>query len=438
MILLRLARRRMRQLMRAQRNYLWCIIDGLFIQLGMNLSHPSLVLSVLVRALGGSNTLVGLLSTVRFSGWLLPQFLFSGWVQSLPRKIPMATMISAARAVIYGLLAVSVLFLGDSRPALMLLLLFILFGLSRVIIGVSALARTEVFGKIIPAGRRASFFATRNFWGGLFVFLGGFLVQFLLDPGRGLRFPRNFALLLFLSTGAFALALLAFSRVREEPDDDRPHYSVAEQFSRVPHLLRGDPILRRYLVIRLLLNMTAVVLPFYPVFALDVLHAPEAMVGFYLSTMTISAVVSNPLWRRVDRRRSTRSLLQTASLLTALVPLLAAGLPWAMRQLDFTVERYGLLPAYLFGAVFVLAGFSNGARGASLPAFVLEIAPDEERASYVGLVNTFLGFVNFLPIGAGAIIDQVGFEPVFLVATVLLFFGYLATLRLPAVQSATS
>jgi len=40
-----------------------------------------------------------------------------------------------------------------------------------------------------------------------------------------------------------------------------------------------------------------------------------------------------------------------------------------------------------------------------------------------------LGFVSLLPILSGAVIDRVGFEPVFFAATLLLSLGYLATLR---------
>ena len=99
-----------------------------------------------------------------------------------------------------------------------------------------------------------------------------------------------------------------------------------------------------------------------------------------------------------------------------------------MRLFGFTVERHGLLPAYLFTSVFLLAGSSNSGRTIGLMALLLEIAPDQERASYVGLVNTVLGFVSFLPIAAGVIIDRAGFEPIFFTTTLLLLLGYLVTL----------
>jgi hypothetical protein len=47
----------------------------------MNLTDPSLVLSVFVRMLGGSNMLIGLLPTIRFGGWFLPQFMAASWIQ---------------------------------------------------------------------------------------------------------------------------------------------------------------------------------------------------------------------------------------------------------------------------------------------------------------------------------------------------------------------
>lgn len=49
----------------------------------MSLTHPSMVLSVFIRTLGGSNALVGLLPAIRFGGWFLPQFLVASWVQPI-------------------------------------------------------------------------------------------------------------------------------------------------------------------------------------------------------------------------------------------------------------------------------------------------------------------------------------------------------------------
>jgi hypothetical protein len=55
--------------------------------------------------------------------------------------------------------------------------------------------------------------------------------------------------------------------------------------------------------------------------------------------------------------------------------------------------------------VFMIAGGSQSGRGVSFPVVLLDIAPAEERPSYVGLVNTVLGAVNCLPMLSGSAID---------------------------------
>jgi MFS family permease len=413
----------------SQRSYFLGILNGVSTRVGMSLTHPSMVLSVFIRTLGGSNALVGLLPAIRFGGWFLPQFLVASWIQPKPRKVPTVVALETVRVLIYGALVALTCALGLSYPRLLLVLFFVLFTLSRLAAGTGALARMDAIGKIVPPARRASFFAARGLWGGAIVFGAGFLVRDLLDPTPGLTFPVNFALLFGLSGLSFLVAVLSFSRVKETPgpEGQAPH-SLKAQLARAPVLLKQDPEFKRYLVARILLNTMRIAEPFYTVFALDILGAPVSMVGFYLSAMTLANILSNPLWQRAERTRGTYFMVKAASLLTVLAPLLAATLPWLMRAAGFTVERYGLLPAYLFTGVFLLAGSANSGRGIGLMALLLDIAPDQERASYVGLVNTALGFVSFLPILAGAIIDRVGFEPIFFATTFLLLLGYLVTL----------
>jgi len=213
-----------------RRNYSLSILNGIFTRLGMNLTHPSLVLSVFVRALGGSNALIGLLSTIRFAGWYLPQFLAASWIQPRPRKAPVAVALEIIRVLIYVVMGVLTYTLSLSHPRLLLLIFFVLFTFSRLITGSGALARLDAIGKVVSPLRRASFFATRNFWGGALVFGAGFLVRYLLDPTRGLSFPLNFTLLFALSSCSFVAATLTFSQIKETPDGaDQPHHSLKDQ-----------------------------------------------------------------------------------------------------------------------------------------------------------------------------------------------------------------
>jgi MFS family permease len=59
--------------------------------------------------------------------------------------------------------------------------------------------------------------------------------------------------------------------------------------------------------------------------------------------------------------------------------------------------------------------------------YVLDIAPDSERSAYVGLVNTFLGVVSFIPVLGGSLVDRFGFELLFLVAFLISLVGVLTS-----------
>jgi len=413
-----------------KRNFRLGVLNGTWVFLGMNASHPSLVLSIFVRALGGSNALVGALSTIRFGGWYLPQFLAAGYVQPRQRKVPVTVATESVRTLLYGVLAALTLAWGLSRPTLLLVTLLVLFSISRLLAGIGALARTDAIGKIIAPRRRVAFFAMRSFWGGLAAFGIGFLVRFILGDGRPWSFPSGFVILFGLSTVCFAIATLVFSRLREKPGPrGLPTISLGAQLRRAPGLLRADPFFRRYILLRALLSMSQLAAPFYPVLALDVLDAPASMVGIYMSALTISSVVSNLLWQRISRHRSNVFVVKVAALLTVLEPVSAIVLLVLLPLLTAATQSPPIYAAYAFSLVFLVSGTSASGRGIGLMASLLDLAPDEERASYVGLVNTLLGMVSLLTIAAGALIDRLGYAPVLAGTALLLVGGFVAALQ---------
>ena len=411
------------------RNYTLAVLNQVFIRLGMSFTHPSMVLAVLVRQMGGSNTLVGLLPALRFGGWFLPQFLVGGAIQHLPRKLPFYVVMDSVRVVIYTFLGLLLFIMGASDPSLFLAIFFVLFTISRLTTGSSAVVRLDLIGKVIPATRRASFMAARGLYGGLAGFAAGFVVGYILDTQDFLGFPRHFALLFLIAAASFAASVLVFSRVYEPPmPGNPPRISVRQQLSRVPTLLQQDPNYRRYVVVRLLLNMVRIADPFYVIYALEVLHAPVAMVGTYLSTLTLASILSNPLWNRVSQRRGIKTTLLTSSFLTDLTPLLAVGMPFLPRSLGLGNNHPW--SAYIFGLVFAAAGLSQSGRGISLMTILLNISPPEERPSYIGFVNTLLGIESFLPVFAGGVVDTIGFVPVFLAAAGFVLLGSSMALKL--------
>ena len=67
-------------------NTRWGYLNRTFAEIGKALADPTIVFSLFVRQLGASNTLVGLLSTIRYGGWFFPQLFVADRIQHRARR----------------------------------------------------------------------------------------------------------------------------------------------------------------------------------------------------------------------------------------------------------------------------------------------------------------------------------------------------------------
>jgi MFS family permease len=67
--------------------------------------------------------------------------------------------------------------------------------------------------------------------------------------------------------------------------------------------------------------------------------------------------------------------------------------------------------------------------------YLLEVVPESERPSYMGLANTMLGLVTFLPVLGGLLVAWLGYNGTFIIALIFALLGVLASLRLSEVRS---
>jgi hypothetical protein len=99
-----------------RRNYRLGVINGVLFALGDSLSSAGLVLALLVRQLGGSLALVGLLPALQIGGFLLPQMLVGGRLQAMPYKLPLYRRAAFARMSAFGAMLLAI-FAAGSLPS---------------------------------------------------------------------------------------------------------------------------------------------------------------------------------------------------------------------------------------------------------------------------------------------------------------------------------
>lgn len=413
-----------------RRNYQLGLINGILFSVGEALSSPSLVLALLIRQLGGSLTLVGLLPALQSGGYLLPQLLVGGHIQAMPLKLSIYWRAAVVRTAMY-IAMLAAIFAAGSVPAwASLWLIIVCFSVFNFAGGTSTLAFQDIVAKVIPLRRRGSFFGTRQLFGGLLTFLiVGPLVRWLLGPGSPLAFPYNYGMLCLLGLFGIAGGMLAFALVAEPPSAQvGARTSLAEALRRAPTLLRGNDDYRWFIISRILTRFALIAEPFYIIYATEALGLPAGVAGIFLAVRAITGALSNLLWSRISERSGSVRLVLLSGVLVALPPLLALVGPPLVGWLGL-----GSLGVQLvLGLVFLAGGAAADASNLAGSTYLLEIVPADERPSYLGLANTLLGLATFVPVLGGALVPLIGYLGTFVIGLIFALLALLAARRLSA------
>jgi hypothetical protein len=317
----------------------------------------------------GSDTLVGFVSGLIQMGWLLPQLIVGRMVQHMSHKKPVYAVSGAVRFASWASIALVILLLSRDHPALAFWLFALLLFVGSVAGGVGGVPFLDIVGKTIGNDRRGDLFARRQFFGGL------------LGLGAALK-DKTFGKLYL--------------------------YHVLSSFS-------------------------LMAVPFY------VLHAKEhlgstSIVGISLVvTMVTRLVVARP-WARLSSKGRYRRALSAAAYLRVLTPLLALVTPLLPDRLLFSVSHLNVtVHVTAFAGLFALLAASLSADVVANTPYLLAIAPEQTRPTYVGVMNTMIAPLVLLPKLLGGILADWlgGYEYAMAFSAVLAAFSLYAASRLP-------
>ncbi|HQY28446.1 MAG TPA: hypothetical protein PK787_06585 [Burkholderiaceae bacterium] len=392
------------------RNFLTHVASLAATKTADGLLDPKLVLAWLLGALGAPPFMLGLLVPIREAGALLPQLVIAAGIRALPVR----KWVWAAGSVVQGLCAIGIAaaaFLLDGAAAgWTILALLAVLALAR---SGCSIAHKDVLGKTVSKSTRGTVTGTASTASALLLL--GFGV--LLGSGLVERSIGVIAVALVVAGVLWIGSALLFASLAEQPGacegGGNPLSVAIAQFG----LLRDDPQLVRFIVVRSLLLATTLAPPFVLAMGGRASGAQAVGLGPFVIASALATIASSYVWGRLADVSSRRVLvvagsLGAASLLVAAV-LGTAGGAAAVPAL----ASAWALPALVFALTIAEQGVRLGRS-----THVVDMADRERRAAYTALSNTITGGV-MLAAGAFGIVDQLFGE-----ATVMALFALMCAL----------
>jgi len=409
-------------------NFAMGLIHGMFFTGGQAFGNVNTILPVFLNNFTNSKMLIGFSSTIMGSlggiASVLPQLFIANRLETKVHKRPLLRIAITIRALCWGLLSLITYLFAISHPNLVLFSLFLLLTVFTLMGGVAAIPFMDIWGKAIPSTLRGRFFGYRQLLGGILAIGSGLIVKYIMG-NKNILFPQNFSFLFFLAFIFMGISYLGLGSVREPVEEVHETQLGFQGFlKKAFKLLKSDNNYKKFLLVEILLGGSALALPFYVLYAKDVLNIRLEMVGIFLAAQMLGSALSNFLWAYLSDFVGNKRVIQISALLASVVPLLAI----------ITTPASSILFIFLFLFIgFFSAGYAIGKTN-----FLLDIAPQKDRPAYISLNGTLIFPVMIFPLIGGAIVQHISYNFLFVITLLIVVAAFLLSFQLAEPRTAPS
>ena len=399
------------------------MVDYFTFGIAFNFFKPDSILPAFVGELTDSALIIGLVSSIFSGGWLLPQLVAARIINDKPRKKPYLLGGISGR-VLFWIIALGLgLGLGQN-PAAMLALFFICLTTWAASDGVASVAWFEIMAAAIPSKRRGRLIGTSQVLSGLGGLGAGILIKQILNH---LSFPGNYTLIFALASTLLIPSTIALCTLREVPSNTTQQEASKpiEKEPRSNHLITWlklpftNPSFRHVMTCRILVGMLGLATPFYVQHATKELLLPQSVIGNFIIAGTIAGVAASGILGWICEHRGTHYVIRIGSAAAIMCPLFALATHLAGDRLT---------PAYPL--VYMFLGIINSTWVMGFFNYLLEIAPEDMRPTYIGISNFVMGILTLVPMLGGWLLETTSYTVLFGTATALVTVGFLLSLGL--------
>jgi MFS family permease len=282
---------------------------------------------------------------------------------------------------------------------------------------IANVAFTTMFGQAVAPENRARVVAIRNVWIGitstLTAFLGGKFLDYVL-------FPINYQILFALAFAGSMGSSYYLSRIRL-PAQATPQSARVDTAPRGARafiaMLQSSRAYMRFTQASFVFHWGIFFpVPLYAIYWVRVLQVSEGWIGLFSVVGGLTTVVFYPLWGRLATMRGNQSAIVLSTLGLSLYPLITAFSP-SVEWIIFVSFLGGV-----FTSGFGLAFFNR----------LLEVSPEQHRASYIAAYNTLINVAAFVaPLVSTSLTTVFSIQAMLIVGATMRLLGALLFWRLP-------
>jgi len=390
-----------------KRTFFAFIWHGAFLALTAAMLDLNTVFPSLINALTESKIILATMITILLGTPLIFNVIFSHFLRRAKSKKKFLLIGIYLRGLSFLGMAIFVYFYAKDTPSITILSLFFFLFIYSISAGFAGISYSDLIAKTITDSKiRNKLFTYKQFLSSISGFLGGLIVTYIFT--QNMLFPINYTINLIIGFAGLFIASIGFFFMKEPEteavaDSDE---SLKTFFKKIPKILKNDNEFRRFIIVENLSSFGIMIMPFYIVFAREVLFIQDKYIGIFLLIQISGKIISTILWGLIGKKWDSRTVVTICIVIGGFIPILA-----------ILLSIY--LPS-LFGIVFFLLGFTISGRQIGFSPYLLDIAPKDKRVEYLGIRGSMNIFIVVLPLLGAIIIESFGFIPTFILVSIIL------------------
>ena len=363
--------------------------------------------AMLINA-GGTSVHVGILTAILIGGTRLSQLFFAPYINSKSNK--KGLLITGIYLRMIALAGMAVIFFSydNFSNAVIISLVFILMTGFSLGGAFATISYTDILGKSILENLRKSFFSMRQIIASSITLISAWFAGYLL---KQYDYPVNYIYVFAIAALALLIASFGFWKIKEVKINP-PKLKKGILVSIIDEL-KSNQQLSYYLLLTNTLGLGYAILPFILLMGKEQGDMSDAFVSNLLLTKMSGLILASVFIFFFSKKIKYALMLKGTFVLGIIFPLFA----WF-----FTAH------AEAYYLTFFLGGMYGSLFLVSSGGILLEISNLSNRAIYAGISGAGNILPTLIPLAAGVIISQLGFQAFFITNLIItlssLYFIY--------------